>query len=223
MKAGWIIAGGLVTALLVVRGVHRGMGRSTGRTVAVPGVDTAGHARRVPVGYILSGMFEARHVPALAAAGVRLVLSAVNPASAAREALRRAGITWVPVPLGAHWRNGQEILQAATQYQPNTTFIHCTHGADRTGAITAFLLVMRHGWTIPDALYAVVVPTTLDVGELGRLLRAAGYNENRTVQTVGVGAYSLKPLGLWGGMKVRGDYGIIVRELIVDLQARGKR
>jgi len=59
--------------------------------------------------------------------------------------------------------------------------------------------VTRHGWSIADALYAVVNPSSTDVGGLANVLTEAGIRDTRQQGQAGVSTYA----GPRGGMKVR--------------------
>jgi len=172
----------------------------------VPGIDVRGNARQVREGYTLSGMIAAENVPNIRRRGIRVVLSAVDPGEPARAALAHAGIEWVPVPLGSTWRHTATLARVASRYRPEEILIHCTHGVDRTGNIAAHYLVTRHGWTVPDALYAVVNQTEEDLLGLGIVLQQYGYTDHRrTRYNDGVGIYALRPIGRSGGMKARNE------------------
>ena len=185
--------------------------------------DLPAATRQTVEGYWLSAQIGPNDVPLLRSLGVRAVLSAVSPREGTSEALERAGIAHFSVPMGDTFRHAETILQVAERYPPDTLLIHCQHGADRTGAIAAFLLVMRHGWQVSDALYSVVYPAAPDTDGLADVLWQFGFDDAREPTDPSVGFYSISGTGrAVGGMKVRNErYArlvITLLETILGLQ-----
>lgn len=211
----WPIVIGVVVGLAVTHkmGILPNNNRPT--IQAVSGVDERGHARRIKEGYLLSGMFNVSHVPAIAEQGIKGVLSLapLEPVTIGR--LGAQGITVENAFLGSSFRHRDKIRNFARRFDPSELLIHCEHGVDRTGNVAAHLLHEYHGYSIPEALYAVVNPSSTDVGPLNAILEDAGFRDsNRGPNSSGVGIYSLRPIGKSGGMKVRGAYGRMVTENI---------
>lgn len=165
--------------------------------------------RQLPQGYWLGAMIGPKDVPSLAALGVRAVISAVDPGEETHAALLAAGISHYRIPLGSRFRYAETIDEVASHYPADEIYVHCRHGADRTGAIAAYLLVTRHGWSIPDALYAMVYPSERDLEGLAEVLAEHGELDPRGVRAIGdadVGQFSLSGAGVGvGGMKVRNE------------------
>jgi len=160
-------------------------------------------ARQMKEGYWLGAMLEPEHVPWLSATGIRVVLSAVRPSHKTLEMLARWGIEDVSVPMSSSFRHSDVILAVADSYEPSEIFIHCRHGADRTGAIAAFLLVVRHGWSIPDAFFSVLYRDQSDIDGLTDVLAHYGFVEARPIDDPSIGFYSVTAAGGVGGLKVR--------------------
>ncbi|MCA9562831.1 MAG: hypothetical protein KC561_05040, partial [Myxococcales bacterium] len=179
-------------------------------------------ARQMDEGYWLGARFEASDVQTLSQLGIRVVLSAVRLDDDTLLALHEAGIRQVNVFMGDTFRHADVILAIDDQYPPEQIFIHCTHGADRTGATAAFLLVSRHGWSIPDALYAVVYPSERDVEGLGHVLQNLGFadSQRHLDQETQLGRYSLSGSGVGvGGMKARNErYARLVYTAVEAMQ-----
>jgi hypothetical protein len=187
---------------------------------ALPGCDHRGHARRIQEGYIMSGYIDPENVTCIQNQGVRLILSAYRLSDATKRALQQAGIRDVEVLMSSHFRHADTILRETWRYSPDEILIHCNHGADRTGNIIAFLLVMRHGWDPDDALYAVVNPATVDLQGLNSVLREFGFPGDKGPNSPGVGIYSLRPMGKSGGMKARSEgYRQMIRENLALIMA----
>lgn len=176
--------------------------------------------RQTAEGYWMSPMIGPEHVAGIEAAGIRVVLSAVEPREGTIEALALAGISHHSVPMGGSFRHAETILAVTEPYPPGEVLIHCRHGADRTGSITAFLLVVRHGWAIEDALYSVVYPTRSDTNGLASVLRRFGMRDRRSPDDASVGFYSVTATGEGsGGLKARSDrYRRLVRTVIEAMQ-----
>jgi len=187
--------------------------------VPVPGIS---NGRRIPQGYVLSAMIDSSSVPVLVRERIKLVISLVTPDAETRSALAAMGIHNVIIPTGSTWdiTRGMHAIQAVSGYSPSNVLIHCTHGVDRTGAVTAFLLAVRHGWSISNALYAVVEPTGTNTNGLAEVLLQAGIDDWRDVSDPTVGIYSLAPLNQIGGMKVNNEsYRQLVATTIGTIEA----
>lgn len=201
------------------------IGRQSAAAVAAAGslaipVGSLPNARRVPEGYVVGGLIQVNDVPALLRNGIQSVVSLVAPDSATRTALGHANIRLTIAPMGSTWRGAHpyQIISGVTGVEPRRVYIHCTHGVDRAGTALAFLLVERHGWTIADALYAVVQPTRANVEGLAEILADKGIDDRRAPDDPGVGIYSLAPLGRVGGLKTTSDsYANLVRTFIDEV------
>lgn len=160
-------------------------------------------ARQMKEGYWLGAMIGPDDVALLQRIGIRLVLSAVPPDNQTLENLRVAQIQQVSLPMGDTFLHAPRILEMVDRYPPQEILIHCRHGADRTGAIAAFLLVTRHGWPIADAFYAVLYPSDQDTVGLAEILRNYGMVDHRLPSDPSVGFYSVSATGTSGGLKAR--------------------
>ena len=188
--------------------------RATGPAVSIPSLP---NARRLPQGYVATAMIEPQHVPILRDLGVRATLSAARPSDATIAALRASGIEWVAVPMHSTFRHAGTLSEVAQRYRPEQIHVHCQHGADRTGNILAYYLVTEHGWSVPDALWAVVNPRETDTRGLGDVLASQGYNSRKTPSDPGVGAYA----GRIGGMKARSEgYRNLITTNIAAMRGR---
>jgi len=138
--------------------------------------------------------------------GVRLVLSAVHPPDKILEEFKKHNIKQVEVLMGSTFRHADKILEESGKYPPEQIFIHCQHGADRTGCIAAFLLCLRHSWSIPDAFYSVLYRNPKDLLALAEILESKfGIKDYRHMDNPTVGFYSHSACGLLGGLKARSE------------------
>lgn len=208
MKTPWILGLGLGGALAwwgCTQEATPRVPRLSRRVQAIQGLDAAGNARRIPEGYVLSGMLSDGSVPILEREGVRHILSAVTMPASLQARIQAAGIEIHPIPLGSTFRHAATILAVSSICRPEELLIHCTHGADRTGAVVAFLLAAQHGWKPAAALWAVLAPTRIDVEGLNLALGQVGDNDRRSYGAAGIGIYSPTAIGRSGGMKTRSE------------------
>lgn len=220
MKWGMFLGLALGGGVLVYHIGKAAVQRRTG-VVAVEDIDVRGNARRIPEGFILSGRHEAVHVPRIAELGITTIISAVEPSNQVLMERFYSNIRTILVPISSRFRHPTEILQAL-DVPPEQVLIHCEHGVDRTGCIAAFLLVAL-GWSIPDALYAVVNPSPTDVDGLAEVLAQHGIQDRRRESDPRVGIYSLAPLGRSGGLKVRSEgYRELVSTTIDAMRQLGR-
>jgi hypothetical protein len=163
-------------------------------------------------------------VPSLAQMGIRVVLSAVPTSEATADALASAGIEQVYVRMTSAFDHADRILETVGRYPAQQVFLHCRHGADRTGAMAAFLLVVRHSWHISDALYSVLYRSDDDVTGLVDVFESVGIQDERSPDDPTVGFYSLHAVGQVGGLKARNDrYARLVLSTIEAMRAYSPR
>ena len=158
-------------------------------------------ARQTREGYWLAAMIGPEDVPNLGRMGIRAVLSAHQPDEFTIQLLEDYGIDQVGVPMSDTFLHADTILEVVDRHDPDEILIHCWHGADRTGVITAFLLVMRHDWIIQDAFYSVLAPTRTDVIGLAEILATYDLPDPRAHDDPTVGFYSVAATGGNGGLK----------------------
>jgi protein tyrosine phosphatase (PTP) superfamily phosphohydrolase (DUF442 family) len=64
------------------------------------------------------------------------------------------GLKLVEIPMAAESITEQQVLWAlkAIQDSPKPVLIHCQHGADRAGVVSAAYRVLFHGWSKEEAI-----------------------------------------------------------------------
>lgn len=88
------------------------------------------------------------------------------------------------------------ILDFVGRHGARRVAIHCQHGVDRTGNVIAFLLAVRHGVPLNDALYAVVDASPADVAGVAQVLGEFGVNDVRQSGDEGVSTLSYRGSGM---------------------------
>ena len=175
--------------------------------------------RQTEEGYWLSAEPTAEDAAALDALGIKVILSLSPLTKEARLALRAVGLKIVNSRFGRHFPE-QERMQAAFDYLPEETLIHCLHGGDRTGAVLAYLLVIRHGWRADLAALTVLMPTQRERSRGLDILEELGYSPSSEEVDSHLGVYSGKSTGGVGGLKLLNkDYKSLFRELIKAMEA----
>ena len=134
---------------------------SSGRPFAiarpeVPGIE---NFAEIEPGLARGGRPTAAGIEYLRAQGYRTVVTFLDDAGE-REALRRAGIECVSIPLHAGPFSAavptpeerRRFFEVVSDSSRRPLFFHCKRGKDRTGAMAALLRIERDGWTAAEAV-----------------------------------------------------------------------
>ena len=93
----------------------------------------------------------------LKAMGVKTILDLrISPHRVQREGqlARALGFHWINLPMGADPPTPRQVatLLATLKTAPQSpVFVHCEHGADRTGCMIGIYRETQQGWTFPQA------------------------------------------------------------------------
>jgi len=93
----------------------------------------------------------------LKAMGVHTVIDLrISPKLVKKEGAeaRDLNLHWINLPMGAEPPTPKQVstlLSALDQSPSEPVFVHCQHGADRTGCMIGIYRVTRQGWTFPQA------------------------------------------------------------------------
>lgn len=139
----------------------------------------------------------------MAALGIRHIISLHRMSASTLTRATRAGIQVHNYPWRTQLEHVEEVMEIIEQASPNTVFLHCMHGADRTGAATAYWLHTRRGYDPFIALATVVSPR--DAHLKGLEMLATEYNyEFSVADEVVLGRFSGARNGGLEGLKLRG-------------------
>lgn len=126
--------------------------------LTMPSIDTpiVPNLHRVDAKLLRGGQATAKGFKALKAKGVSTVVNLRPEANWEAPILDRLGLkeVYLPLdPLGAP-TNAQatSFLKAVTDPANGKVFVHCQHGADRTGAMVAAYRIAKQGWTADQAI-----------------------------------------------------------------------
>jgi len=86
--------------------------------------------------------------------GIKTVIS-LRQLHSDRKLLKGTKLDYVHIPMAAWGVKEKHVLQflrVATDPARQPVFVHCQHGADRTGTMAAFYRLVVQGWTKDEAL-----------------------------------------------------------------------
>jgi protein tyrosine/serine phosphatase len=125
-------------------------------TWATPLPDAAGlpNLHRVHAGLYRGAQPHDEGFDELKAMGIKTVVN-LRTFSSDRKACGRTGLDYEKIAMQA-WRDNDKdvvaFLRLAVDPERQPIFVHCLHGADRTGMVVAVYRVVVEGWTKDEAL-----------------------------------------------------------------------
>ncbi|HSQ60038.1 MAG TPA: tyrosine-protein phosphatase [Acidobacteriota bacterium] len=166
-----VTAAALVAAALALSGpgaalradarILERLSTSSGRPLALAKPEVTGieNFAEIEPGLARGGRPTAAGIEYLRSSGYRTVVTFLDDAGE-REALKRAGIECVSIPLRAGPFSAaiptpeerRRFLEAVSDPSRRPLFFHCKRGKDRTGAMAAILRIERDGWTAVEAV-----------------------------------------------------------------------
>ena len=135
--------------------------------------------------------------------GIKTIISLHKlPTEVKREA-EKYGIKLYSFPWRTQLLHIEEIMTIIKESPERTVYVHCLHGADRTGAVTAYWLTQERSVDPFSALVAVLSPSEFHVRGLKQL--AGEYGLSLNVPEDKVGIYSGAKNGGLEGLKICGN------------------
>ncbi|MGA6993140.1 MAG: tyrosine-protein phosphatase [Candidatus Deferrimicrobiaceae bacterium] len=125
--------------------------RVSERLFGLPGLTNVG---RVGNGIFRGAQPQPGGYATLKAMGVRTVIN-LRTRHGERKAVEAAGMRYVEIPMSV-WKNVdpaavRKALSVMTDPANQPVFVHCLHGADRTGVVAAVYRMEVDGWSEADA------------------------------------------------------------------------
>ncbi len=148
--------------------------------------------------------------------GIRTIISLHELPSDVQKAAKKNGIELYSFPLRTRLLHMDEIMSIMREAPLRTVYLHCLHGSDRTGAVTAYWLTHERRFDPFTALVSVLSPKEIHLKGLYELGNEYGYCMN-VVPKERVGRYSGARNGGLEGLKICGDtwYTRLARNFLV--------
>ena len=167
------------------------------------------NTRQVAEGYWIGSRPDKDQILELYYRKVRLVITAATMTPAQFRDMTRMmaklGMIHVNIPFGGRFPSPMRFMGQVNMFNPDQIFIHCEHGGDRSGAILAYILVVRHGWSIARALLSVIIPSENNARALLTLLKQRNIEVGENDVNDVLGIYSAESTNGFGGLKLRSD------------------
>lgn len=158
--------------------------------------------RNVDIFYV-GAMPADEDIAEMAALGIQHIISLHRMPASTIKLAKRAGIQVHDYPWRTRLEHVEEVMGIIEMAPPNSVFVHCMHGADRTGAATAYWLHTRLGYDPFIALAAVVSPRHNHIKGLEMLATEYNY-EFAVADDITLGRFSGARNGGLEGLKLRG-------------------
>ncbi|WP_115226770.1 dual specificity protein phosphatase family protein [Iodobacter fluviatilis] len=119
---------------------------------AVP-VEQSANLFRVTPQFYRSAQLDTKDVALIQSLGVKTVVS-LRAFHSDQKILKGTGLKSIRVPMNTWDIDDKEVIAAlrAIKYAEGPVLLHCLHGADRTGLISAMYRILYQGWSKEQAL-----------------------------------------------------------------------
>jgi len=154
--------------------------------------------------FYVGGMPSERDMDEFKTLGIKTIISLHRLPPEVQKRAERLGLKLYSFPLRTRLINIEEIMRIMRESPSNTVYVHCLHGADRTGAVTAYWLSTERGYDPFTALMSVISPRELHWLGLVQLGNEYGVCLHRASQAL-FGRYSGAKNGGLEGLKICGD------------------
>lgn len=154
--------------------------------------------------FFVGGMPDEDDIEEFQTLGIHTIISLHRLPPEVKKAAAKSGLKLYSFPLRTRLRHIDEIMQVMREAPSNSVYLHCLHGADRTGAVTAYWLSTERNYSPFAALVSVVSPSEYHVRGLIQLGEEYGFCMDRG-QTKEIGRYSGAKNGGLEGLKICGN------------------
>lgn len=188
---------------------------TTSLVLASPAQALPGNFRNVDR-FTVGGMPSVEDIDALHMLGVDTLVGFHRVPRDVREHAESLGMTIHYFKIRPHMHLVEQAAQIIDEAPMGTVYVHCQHGADRTGLFVAYWLHTRLQYELFEALLTVVAPSAYQVEGLRRVASEYGITLTTDRDSIAfLGQYSGAYLGHGGGLKVRGEvYARGIRRLV---------
>ncbi|MBQ1925304.1 MAG: hypothetical protein II767_09180 [Proteobacteria bacterium] len=136
--------------------------------------------------------------------GIKTIISLHRLPPDVQKKAQKLGIKTHSFPLRTRLLNIEEIMDVMRNAPENSVYLHCLHGADRTGAVTAYWLYTERHINPFTALASVISPSDFHFRGLLQLGNEYGVCLSKS-QNDWLGIYSGAKNGGLEGLKICGD------------------
>ena len=161
------------------------------------------NTRHLKEGYWIGSLPDVNNIISMKEHGIKIILTVTNTKRSwnpVKRKIQELGIEHIVIPVGSRFPKDTSFYDTLLNYDPNEIFIHCDHGADRSGTFIAYMLARRNHWSIQKALVAMVNHNRADINGLKYVLKQHGY----TITEEDLSLLSIYS-GPYGGIKVRNE------------------
>ena len=154
--------------------------------------------------FLVGGMPDEDDIPEFYELGIETIISLHRLPPEVQKQAKKYGIKVYTFELRTRLHHIDEIMKIIREAPRNSVFIHCLHGADRTGAVTAYWLTTERHLDPYTALASVISPSEFHVKGLRQLGNEYGVCLHDIPQDW-LGIYSGARNGGLEGLKICGD------------------